>query len=469
MKTAGLMKAVLLLVALLARLLALGAFESVDRLHGDEVYYTDTAASIARGDGHPGSLRPPLYPAFMAGVYLLAGESHDAVRIVQIGLSLLCVVLVFGVVEPRFGARAAFGSGLACALLPPLVHYPHFLWSETLNATLLALLLWLLGRFDHSPRLQWIALAGLTLGLCALTRETWLYLAPVVAVWLLARGDGHDWRGAAKTLLAFFVPLALVILPWTLRNQAQHDRFVLISTNRWFAVAAGNLYSTETWYLGSAEDRDAGYLRGESEVRAARAEARRARWQALPSHPRTPGFRDEFETEAYWKTIALERIAADQPFWLPRKILRNGARLYYANSQQLRFLGMGWVQPTRAGGYALIVSDVVGTLLVFVPGILGLWLVRDPPLKAIVAFSILLTTAVHVVAFATPRYMVPVLPLLCVYAGPLLAGALQHRPIALWRWIGGVSCVAAWLLIPLPLTIRHLEVVWAIASTLGPD
>ena len=67
------------------------------------------------------------------------------------------------------------------------MHYSHFLWSETLNAALLALLLWLLGRFDRAPRLEWIALAGVTLGLCALTRETWLYFAPVVALWLLVR------------------------------------------------------------------------------------------------------------------------------------------------------------------------------------------------------------------------------------------------------------------------------------------
>jgi len=47
-------------VALVARWLALQQFQGVVETHGDETYYLLRAQSIAAGEGHPGSHRPPV-------------------------------------------------------------------------------------------------------------------------------------------------------------------------------------------------------------------------------------------------------------------------------------------------------------------------------------------------------------------------------------------------------------------------
>ena len=134
-----------LAVGLLARVLALLQFEGA-HLAGDETYYVYEAGSIASGLGHESAWRPPLSPAFMAAAVTVWADL-DAVRWAQVALSLLAVALIFSVVLARFGQRAAFLSALACALSPSLVHYSHFLWSESLNAPLMAIFI-----FTIEPR-----------------------------------------------------------------------------------------------------------------------------------------------------------------------------------------------------------------------------------------------------------------------------------------------------------------------------
>ena len=132
-----------------------------------------------------------------------------------------------------------------------------------------------------------------------------------------------------------------------------------------------------------------------------------------------------------------------------------------------KFLALGWFRPRPQSAYALIISSVVGTLVTMVLGIVGLWLVRDRGLKTLVVLAILQVTAVHVLAVAVPRFLVPILPLFALYVGPLFVGATDPGKPARWRLLGASACVAAYLLIPLPSTVRFLEVVWSVAGTLS--
>ena len=78
------------------------------------------------------------------------------------------------------------------------------------------------------------------LGLCALTRETWAHFAVLAALWAAWPARGEPRKAAARALVVLLAAAA-VVLPWTVRNQGVQGRFVLISTNRWFPIAAGNV------------------------------------------------------------------------------------------------------------------------------------------------------------------------------------------------------------------------------------
>jgi 4-amino-4-deoxy-L-arabinose transferase-like glycosyltransferase len=452
---------VVLAVALLVRVAALLQFADVDILRGDEVYYMRAARSIAEGHGHPGSLRPPLYPALAAAALFATGGSLLAVRLLQILLSLATVVCVFHVCRQRFDARAAVVSALACALSPALVHYSHFLWSEGLNAALVALLFVLLDRFDRRGGTRTIVGAGLVVGLAALTRETWLYFAPIVAAWIVLGPDTPARRGRGLAAAAFLVATATVIVPWTIRNHGVHGEPVLISTNRWFPIAVGNLYAPESWLFGTPTEQASGYLRLESGTDTGAAGSRR-----LQARRDAPKGATELERDAYWKQVALDAIGGEQPWWIAKKLVRTVAFLFYANTQELRFLAEGWVRPGRAGALVLVVTDVVGHAATVLAGLLALWLVTGDRLKPLAVLAIVQLLAVHVIANANPRFLVPVLPLLALYTGPLLTG-WAAGPRVWWRWAGGLGSVAAVAALAWWPSRVFLSVLWARVEMLG--
>jgi putative effector of murein hydrolase LrgA (UPF0299 family) len=238
--SAGALLLVLLLAALLrvASALTLG---DVERLHGDEGYYVRAARSLVAGDGYPGALRPPGYPAFVAAALALGGGSLRAARMVQIGVALLGVALVGAIVRRRFGAGAAALSALLAALDPTLIFYSHLFWSETLVATLLLGALFCLDRFDLERRDVWLAAAGVILGAAVLTRDMLLFFVPAVVGWTWLVPGGARPSIALRRAALVVVPVLLLVVPWMLRNQALLGRPLLLSTNSWYPLAVGNL------------------------------------------------------------------------------------------------------------------------------------------------------------------------------------------------------------------------------------
>jgi 4-amino-4-deoxy-L-arabinose transferase-like glycosyltransferase len=385
----------LLLAGLLPRLAAILTVGDVPEPHGDEHYYVSAAQALARGEGHPGSVRPPGFPLFLAAVLKLTGGGLTALRIAQIPLALLAMVIVFDLVDRRFGPRPALVSALLVAWSPDLVHYTHFLWSETLLAALLLLAVWALDRHDREPSLRWVVVAALALGAAALTREMAVFLLPAAVVWLVLGQSGPRRRSAAVVLS--LVTVACVV-PWTLRNYRLHGRFVLISTNRWYPIAEGNLLAE-----------------GDPVLATERVRELRRRYLGNP---------DEISREAAARDIARQAIREAQPWWIARKAVLTACLVFAPSRSQLgRFLEQGWIRPRwqpAAAKLRRLEAPVYGAAMLV--SLTALWLVPDPRLKWLAVSFLLVFLAVYLVGNAAHRFRVPLLPLLGLYAGPLLCG-----------------------------------------------
>ena len=164
--------------------------------------------------GQPASLRPPLYPAMVAGIYWLSGgENHTAVRVVQAVLGLLAALVVYRLAQGMYGQKQ--GTGPICALSPfsvpvlaaaAVCFYPSLLFmgtqilTEVLFTFLVCLACLLMQRVldgfaDQRSRAAFFALVGfgVVLGLGALTRSVlWLFppFLMVFLVWATRRRSG---------------------------------------------------------------------------------------------------------------------------------------------------------------------------------------------------------------------------------------------------------------------------------------
>jgi 4-amino-4-deoxy-L-arabinose transferase-like glycosyltransferase len=180
---------------------------------------------------------PPLYPYFLVGVYSFFGRDPIPVAVVQIGMDVLTVLLLY-----RIGRRIA---GEAVGLWTAAFYgmYPYLLFQNlTLNDTGMFILLltggiWL-AYLAHDTR-DWRAAAalGILFGLGALTKTLVLLVLPLLALWWWRQ---LGLRHAVRLTLISTVMLALVIAPWVIRNTRLHGQFVLISTNDGSNLYQGN-------------------------------------------------------------------------------------------------------------------------------------------------------------------------------------------------------------------------------------
>jgi hypothetical protein len=241
-----------LLVGLAARLaFALGYWQDKPLTH-DEQEYLALGLNLAAGRGFVRDLpgvptttsaesfsRAPLYPMWLAALFRVTHFPTDHVppavpRVVQVAQAFLGVVVIWLV--SRFTARAAGpGAGAVAAwlaaLYPPLVWCGAYALSEAVYAPLVLSSAAVAGlvtdrrnpaREPHEGR--HLLVAGMLAGLAALTRSAALAFLPLLAGLLCVQ---RRWRLAVVLALG----AGTIVLPWTLRNLAIHDRLVLVAAD----------------------------------------------------------------------------------------------------------------------------------------------------------------------------------------------------------------------------------------------
>lgn len=194
------------------------------------------------------SFRPPLYPAFLALIYFLAGVDANrffTARLVQAFLGAALVPLTYALARRCFpeNEKAAKISAWVVACYPLLVIYPLSLATENLFFVLALSAMLALFKAKESltaedtkkepfvsfvvrliKRARWFILAGILLGLTALTRSVSLVFAGLSVLWI--------WFGLRQRKMAVvvFFTVTVVTLPWMVRNTLLHGRLTGIES-----------------------------------------------------------------------------------------------------------------------------------------------------------------------------------------------------------------------------------------------
>ena len=198
--------------------------------------------------GLPTSFRAPLYPAFLAVWYRLAGleQRWFAARLAQAVLGALVAPLTWALARALMPdrPRAATAAALIVAAYPMLVLLPLALATENLFLPLSLALLVLLVRGPRPGReVRWAVVAAGLLGLAMLTRSVAAVFAPLVlarAVWGPGgRGSANGRARRWKALLAAGLVLTVMLTPWLVRNARLHGHWVWLETSGGYNLYVG--------------------------------------------------------------------------------------------------------------------------------------------------------------------------------------------------------------------------------------
>ena len=116
----------------------------------------------------------------------------------------------------------------------PLGAYTHFLWTETVFLSLLLPALWYFVRAmdlaDEGEDLgatRRLLVSGVLFGLALYIKEYVLFLVPALAAVVAFRSRGAGWPEALRRASLPVLAVAVVTLPWTLRNHEVYGRTVV--------------------------------------------------------------------------------------------------------------------------------------------------------------------------------------------------------------------------------------------------
>ena len=242
----------------------------------DATAYAKIARSLDQGRGftlsagatQPASNYSPGLPLLAAGIYEATGGVHErTVRLVLALLGTLSVLFTYLIGRRLSGPGAGLIGAIAIAIYPALLEYQGMLMGEPLAAAILSgavlAAFWASGPRHlasgscrgsggpaggprsvldppppRHPLERWL-LPGALFGLLALVRPEYLGVALLVSLVVLAKEVKVQWRQSLAKAALLLAGVAVVVVPWTIRNAIALDRFVPISTGGGQVLFAG--------------------------------------------------------------------------------------------------------------------------------------------------------------------------------------------------------------------------------------
>ncbi len=389
----------------------------------DAFFFNNWAQAIASGDWLGGDevfFIGPLYAYFLGIIYRLIGPHLTVVRFIHIALEAGSALALYGFARRALSERAAQVAGVIWAVYLPAIFFSSFVLPVSLDIFLIMASFYFLARGAEG---RWwnFAGAGALLGLAILDRTNLLIFVAAAVPLFIIYLKRLRWR----RILAYFVPIAAIVLAATLRNGLAGGDFVLVSSQGGLNFYLGNSAGASGvyWNLGEIYQGRPAELNKDLATYLAQENAGR---ELKPS-----------EVSRWWFVSGLE--------WL-RDNPGDAAKLYW---RKLRFLCSDYEVSLNVDFYFMkfispfhrIQVPWFGFVLPF--GIIGLaigW--RKSPFARTAAAVFVFSYALSVLLFfISARYRLPMVPLLMAFAGAALVKwyDLWRR----WRWRSAAALTAA--------------------------
>ncbi|MGH9080413.1 MAG: ArnT family glycosyltransferase [Acidimicrobiales bacterium] len=219
-------------------------------LHGDPLFFQQTAAQLAHGNGYTTqflgrgppvatALHPPVFSIVLALLDTLGISSPNAHRIA------LAFVASGGIVAMGFLGRRVLNPGVGliaagiAALSPLWIQPSGKVLSESVYLVVIpVVLLTALRCIDRPSGWRFVAV-GLTIGIAALTRGEALSLVVLIGVPLVILAS-RSWPERTRLGLVLLAGFIVVVGPWLVRNEVQLGGLTLSTDSGTTLVGAYN-------------------------------------------------------------------------------------------------------------------------------------------------------------------------------------------------------------------------------------
>ena len=375
----------------------------------DEQQYIELGTSLSAGHGFAWasgdltSLRPPLYPAFLAAMWTVAGTDNlQAVRLVQFVFAFLTAAAAYELGRRAFGARIGVIAGSVTWLYPSLVFLNFNILAETLFTLLLTSFVLFAVMLVERPRTSIALACGAALGLGALTRSVLWPVPLLLCPLLLFMIPGTIARRAALAALVF-AGYAAIVGPWAVRNTRLQGVPTVVDTMGGMNLRMGN-------YEYTPEDRmwDAVSVTGEkSWVYALNQEGK----TMPPGTVITEGMKEKWAQRK-----AIEYIRA-HPATTARRALIKFADFWGLEREFVAAVAQRMYSPPAWFSVVAVALIFVTSVLLMLAAAAGIWL-TPPAWRAhvLLLLPVVVLTGVHAIVFGHSRYHLPLVPLLSLYA-----------------------------------------------------
>jgi 4-amino-4-deoxy-L-arabinose transferase-like glycosyltransferase len=403
--------AVILAAGLIVRLVLLAGSGTLGLMIVDEQHYAELATSLSRGqgfawaDGRLTSMRPPLYPLFIATIWKAAGsESVQLVRAAQIAVGLGTVVLLYFLVLRLFNRRTATLSAALLCFYPSLLFSGVLLLTEVLVTFWLVLLAVEYFALVRRPGALLAAAVGATVGLAALTRSVFWPLPILLTPLTFFVIDG-SFKRRARIAALVLAGYAAVVGPWALRNTRLQHTLTIVDTMGGMNLRMGN-------YEHTPIDRmwDAVSLGGEKSWSYGLGDR----------HPEARTWTDG-QKEKWAQREAVAYMLEHPGVTLVRSAVKF-ADFWGLERELLAGLLTGLYQPPAWLAVIMVAAVAVAYPLLALGASIGLFRVTaaSRPIHFLIFSVALLLVGVHTIVFGHSRYHLPLVPFLAMYAAAAL-------------------------------------------------
>lgn len=436
---------VVLCIGLILRVVSLLYFWDMPLTIVDENHYQAIAEHIlndqqfALESGQPTSIRPPLYPAFLSGIYVLTGGIHfNAVRIVQIIFSLATIYLIYLLGKQLFSEQVGLLAAFIFSVYPSFIFFTHLLLTEVLFTFLFILFIFLFLEFLKKKENRIILFAGLILGFGALTRSI-LYPFLMIGMVYIAIFCAGSFSKKITWLALFMFGYVLVVGPWAVRNTILQKSFVAVDTMGGLNMYMGNYEHTPFNRAWTAVDLPAEqyWSRGHEALLAGMTEAQKDAWASKQAKT--------FILNNKLLTLKRALVKAASFWGLEREIIGGILAGHYP----------GLEHPVVLISITLMIFG--SYVLVAMGAVFGLTYHFQFKRYDILFLVILLGyfTGIHTIIFGHSRYHLPLISFLVIFA----AWTFTHRA-DLWKERARKSFTCSLFLTGLLITIWIREIVF---------